>query len=408
MICDMDNLKSNITEQINETLNFCAGDCAVSTNKVCAAIRKMKLGKNDVTGLISSNHFVYACDELFVCVALLLTGLITHGFVPTMFLCSAIKPIPKGHGLNPCDSANYRGIAISSIFGKLLDNIILDRYRHLLCTSDLQFGFKPAHSTQMCTMVLKETISYYVKNKSSVFCTFLDATKAFDRVHYCKLFRELLERHIPPVVVRILLCFYANNYVYVSWNCFNCEQFIARNGVKQGGVLSPVLFCIYIDKLLGKLSSSGMGCHIGAYFVGALVYADDIVLVAPTPYAMRSLLSICDEFACKNDIVFSASKSKCVIVRPTRARYNYLYNFGHDNIRFNISGQPIELVDSYKHLGHLINSQLDDNDDILEKRSVFIGQCNNIICYFNKLISNVKQRLLNCYCTSFLVVNFGL
>ena len=78
-----------------------------------------------------------------------------------------------------------------------------------------------------------------------------------------------------------------------------------------------------------------------------------------------------------------------------------MYNFNHNCLEFSIGGQPIDIVHSYKHLGHLINSQLDDNDDILEKRSIFIGQCNNIICYFNKLTSSVKQRLLNCYCTSF-------
>ena len=58
---------------------------------------------------------------------------------------------------------------------------------------------------QMYTMVLKESISYYVHNNSTVFCTFLDATKAFDRVHYCKLFRLLIDRQIPACIVRILI-----------------------------------------------------------------------------------------------------------------------------------------------------------------------------------------------------------
>ena len=66
----------------------------------------------------------------------------------------------------------------------------------------------------------------------------------------------------------------------------------AGHGVKQGGVLSPVLFCIYIDGLLTKLSESGVGCYMG--FLGALGYADDIVLIAPSPSAMRKLLAISD------------------------------------------------------------------------------------------------------------------
>lgn len=59
------------------------------------------------------------------------------------------------------------------------------------------------------------------------------------------------------------------------------DTFIVRNGVKQGGVSSPILFCIYIDNLLIELSSSGVGCYMGSIFIGDLAYADDIVLITP-------------------------------------------------------------------------------------------------------------------------------
>ena len=62
--------------------------------------------------------------------------------------------------------------------------------------------------------------------------------------------------------------------------------------MKQGGVLSAILYCIYVDNLLLELSRSGVGCYIGLDFVGALAYADDIVLVAPNPAAMRILLKV--------------------------------------------------------------------------------------------------------------------
>ena len=73
----------------------------------------------------------------------------------------------------------------------------------------------------------------------------------------------------------------------VSWN----GEFVAKNGVKQGGVISPVLFSIYIglDGLLQLLSKSKVGCFIGDVFVGALAYADDLVLLAPTARAMTSM-----------------------------------------------------------------------------------------------------------------------
>ena len=54
------------------------------------------------------------------------------------------------------------------------------------------------------------------------------------------------------------------------------------NGVKQGGVLSPVLFSIYLDKLIAQLIHLGMGCCMNGLFTGVFIYADDITLLAPS------------------------------------------------------------------------------------------------------------------------------
>lgn len=86
--------------------------------------------------------------------------------------------------------------------------------------------------------------------------------------------------------------------------------FPANNGVKQGAVLSPVLFCVYIDNLLILLSKTGVGCYIGSNCVCALAYADDIVLIAPTALVLRRLLIICEEYARAYSISFNAIKTK--------------------------------------------------------------------------------------------------
>ena len=84
--------------------------------------------------------------------------------------------------------------------------------------------------------------------------------------------------------------------IRVAWNGILSDYFLAVNGVKQGGVLSPVIFSVYIDGLLVRLEKATVGCHIGSYYVGTLAHADDIVLLAPTPAAMRRMLDICDEY----------------------------------------------------------------------------------------------------------------
>ena len=73
--------------------------------------------------------------------------------------------------------------------------VILHQYYDLLCCCNLQFGFKRHRSTDMCTMLLKETVSYYMNNDSPVYCTFLD-----DHVEYSKLFRLLIRRKLASVI----------------------------------------------------------------------------------------------------------------------------------------------------------------------------------------------------------------
>jgi hypothetical protein len=99
------------------------------------------------------------------------------------------------------------------------------------------------------------------------------------------------------------------------------EYFLAANGVKHGAVMSPVLFCVYIDELLISILKAGVGCYIGGIFIGAFAYADDIVLVAPSATALWRLLTICDDYAREYRIAFNAAKSKCLIISPSKCRW---------------------------------------------------------------------------------------
>ena len=113
------------------------------------------------------------------------------------------------------------------------------------------------------------------------------------------------------------------------------------------------------------LSDAKVDCYIGHVFVGALAYADDIVLLAPTARATRKLLSLCDEFASGFNVLFNAKKSKCLYIRPQED------NKSNCCLKpmFNIGGNAIEFVRKWPHLGNLINDICDDKDDILKKRN---------------------------------------
>ena len=102
-----------------------------------------------------------------------------------------------------------------------------------------------------CTFSMLEIIDYYNFNKSSVYTLLLDASKALDRVNYCYLvIRELLDCDVSPVVLRLLLYMYTNQSLCLKWGDTVSLQFSVSNGVKHGGVLSPILFAIYTDGML--------------------------------------------------------------------------------------------------------------------------------------------------------------
>ncbi len=79
-----------------------------------------------------------------------------------------------------------------------------------------------------------------------------------------------MSKGLCPLVARFLALMYTEQGMRVKWEEYTSDYFAVSNGVKQGGVLSPHLFIIYLDELLGRLKHSGVGCHIGDRFVGAL------------------------------------------------------------------------------------------------------------------------------------------
>jgi len=151
------------------------------------------------------------------------------------------------------------------------------------------------------------------------------------------------------------------------------DYFTALNGVKQGAVLSPILYCVYVNDLLLILSKAGVGCFIGLHVVGALAYADELVLLAPTASAMLKLLAICEDYAREYNISFKALKSKCLVALPKNC-CNTLKKV--NDCTLYIDGTMIDLVPSFSHLGHLITSDSDDGEYITMRKHSFKGQVN--------------------------------
>ena len=131
------------------------------------------------------------------------------------------------------------------------------------------------------------------------FVAFLDAKKAFDTVWHAGLMVKLHVKGVTGHIWSIIDKWYASSYSSITWNGQCSSSFPVKQGVRQGGVLSPFLYCVFVDELLDLLASSGAGAYVSDIFCGAPMYADDLSLVAATPCDLQCMLDIVYDYSNK-------------------------------------------------------------------------------------------------------------
>ncbi len=122
--------------------------------------------------------------------------------------------------------------------------------------------------------------------------------------------------------------------MHVRWQDEFSKTFTATNGVKQGRVISQILFYVYMDGLLTELANSRYGCYMGGVFAGAFGYADDHKLLTPSVYALYQMAHICENYAKRYDITFNAKKSQVFIYKA--------YNVKPSHRSVVINGAPVK------------------------------------------------------------------
>ena len=386
--------KEYVVKHVSEVDNGCFYFERFTVDDVKESFKNIKNGKTCGLDGIYGEHLKHAHSKIHVLLSLLFNVITIHGHMPLNLMDTLIVPMVKDKKGNLTDKDNYRPLAITCIVSKVFEVLILTRYHDTFKTSDNQFGFKDKMSTELCIYTLKQVTEYYVQHDSAMYICFLDASKAFDKINHWLLFRKLIDRHVPSIIVRILMVWYVRQNFYVRWSNSTSSSFTVTNGVRQGGILSPYLFNLYIDDLSVKLNNVSTGCIFNGGRINHLFYADDAVLLAPSPHAMQQLLNVCDDFACEQELIYNVKKTFCVCVRP-----KWLKNITIPNMF--LSGNIVNITSNHKYLGMYIMDSLNDEMDMKRQLRSIYARGNVLIKQFRQCSEDVKIKLFKAYCSSF-------
>ena len=154
----------------------------------------------------------------------------------------------------------------------------------------------------------------------------------------------------------------------------NDENFTASSSIEPELLPSSTLRCVTKDVI-----QTGIGCHIGNKPVCILLYADDVVILAPSWCAQQCLLNVCADSITKLGMSLNVSKSVTMIYKPYRTARYVPYSFPN----FTLNGAILNTVDSFKYLGHIISATDDDNLDIVRQMGLLHARTNMLIRKFS-------------------------
>ena len=179
--------------------------------------------------------------------------------------------------------------------------------------------------------------------------------------------------------------------MHIRWGNTVTSSFLVSNGVKQDGIISPILFNVYMDQLSEKLNASNIGGNIGGKLVNHLCYADDICLISLSSVGMQQLLSICDIYAKEHDLLYNGGKSYSLCFKPKCSTFN--------RPTFTLNHLNIPNVNQSKYLGIVIN-ETNCNPDLKRQMCKLYANINMLIRKFTKCSPDVKCFLFKSYCSN--------
>lgn len=277
--------------------------------------------------------------------------------IPDEWNKGIIIPVHKKGAKN--DLGNYRGITLNSCVSKIYNRLLSKAISSFLEENDslgeIQGGFRGNHRCEDQIFTLKSIAASRLTEGKQTYLAFLDFKKAFDSVWREGMLNAAWGVGLRGRLWRVLSNLYNNVQSQVKFGNLTTDFIDIEEGVKQGCVLSPILFCVFINELAKLLKEAKLGTHIAGVQIGCLFWADDIALIAEDSFELQKMLDIASDFSHKWRLQFNHDKSNVLVIG--RRNRGTMWKLGHSFI---------SEVSHYKYLGVKICSNLSDHGHIEE------------------------------------------
>ena len=280
----------------------------------------------------------------------LFNSILGRGKLVTKWKTSIITTIYKKG--SKTDPSNYRGISLISCLAKLfsavLNNRLINYLDHNSILSNQQLGFRSGNRTSDALVCIRNMIDYYChKSSQHIFGCFVDFQKAFDSIPRYKLFEKLKKHKITGNFFNTLLDMYTDDSSCIKIGDKMTNTFVCNQGVKQGCILSPTLFNVYLSDLPKVLSQSKNDpiTIIENKNIGCIIWADDVLLLSKTEAGLKGMLEDLEIYTNENGLKLNLNKTKCMVFNKTGR---------HIRKHFKFMGQKVETTREYKYLGFII------------------------------------------------------
>ena len=319
----------------------------VLRSEVVRSIKTLKKGKAAGVDNIPAELIQAGGEEMTSVLTKMCDRVLRTGEWPTTWTQSLVITIPKNGNLELCE--NHRTISLISHPSKVILNIILNRLKPIAesIISEEQAGFRPGRSTIEQIFNLRILDEKYRQHQQNLYHVFIDFKKAFDRVWHAALWETMKRYNINRNLIQAIENLYNKASSAVIYNGNFGEWFRTTVGVRQGCLLSPTLFNLFLERIMSDaLENHDGSVSIAGNVITNLRFADDIDGLAESEEELTRLANNINNAAASYGMEINYQKTKVMTNNPQGFT---------DDIR--VAGNSLEVVDHFKYLGSTISEK---------------------------------------------------